>query len=407
MASSRQDSVKKLMSKGLQHSSYGFVVSLIIYWENGTPGFKEEGEKLGCFFRDRLGYDVRYFAIPRVDSNIRLLCFIANAIKEINDQMEALGCPALIILHYGGHGDSYDDYRIGQQEQSVWAEQEKGPATVKWFEIQGHLQYAKSDVLLILDCCFALRASQPQLSPQSEANPIQSYQLLAASSHREPTPLPGKRSFTNALLRRLKEHFPEDYRSHDRPLAITDLIRNIQTIQEPSLLIPPLHHSFTNGTIVIEPISKRKSQKMESESRWAGDTLTLTIRTHRELTKNDTIRLARQMTLDSPLIKDAVLREISCSENPQSITKPNDASSASITPNRAIWNCEKSILERDKTPLGYRYGETSNLRDESTTTDPTLAYVNQEMFGKLLSKQDQQILASSNKDDVVNKISNL
>ena len=122
MASSRQERIKKKISRGLQHPSYGLVVSLIIYWENGNPGFKEEGEKLGCFFRDRLGYVVKIFPIPRDDSHIELLCFIANAIKETHETMEARGCPALIILHYGGHGDAYDNRRIGQQEQLVWAE---------------------------------------------------------------------------------------------------------------------------------------------------------------------------------------------------------------------------------------------------------------------------------------------
>ena len=45
------------------------------------------------------------------------------------------------------------------------------------------------------------------------------YQLLAAASHREPTPLPRDRSFTNTFLRRLQEHFPE---SHPSPEITID-----------------------------------------------------------------------------------------------------------------------------------------------------------------------------------------
>lgn len=393
-----------MISKGLQHPSYGLVVSLIIYWENGNPGFKEEGEKLGCFFRDRLGYVVKIFAIPRNDSHIKLLCFITNAIKETHETMEARGCPALIILHYGGHGDPYDNRRIGQQEQLVWAEyvtknprelngftngilfrQEKGATIVKWFEIQRHLQYAKSDVLLVLDCCFALRASQQQLTPQSEINPTPSYQLLAAASHREPTPLPGPQSFTNALLRRLEEHFPGNCHSHGTPLAITDLIRDIQTIQGPSLLIPPSHHSFTNGTIVIGPTPKLKNRETENERRRDGDTLTVRIRTPHRMTNKDVTQFTRHMTLDSPdFVESAELLEVSSPETSKMALKSNGVSRTSSTPNRAVWN-QKSMPEGDEA-LGYRYGGISSLREGSARVGPILVYPEREILWKSLSR---------------------
>lgn len=385
MASSRQERMKKMISKGLQHPSYGLVVSLIIYWENGNPGFKEEGEKLGCFFRDRLGYVVKIFAIPRNDSHIELLYFIANAIKETHETMEARGCPALIILHYGGHGDPYDNRRIGQQEQLVWAEQEKGATIVKWFEIQHHLQYAKSDVLLVLDCCFALRASQQQLTPQLEINPTPSYQLLAAASHREPTPLPGPQSFTNAFLRQLEEHFSGNCHSHGTPLAINDLIRDIQTIQEPSLLIPPSHHFFTNGTIVIGPTPKLKNRETENERRWDGDTLTLRIRTRHRMTNKDVTRFTRHMTLDSPdFVESAELLEVSSPETSKMALKSNSVSKTSSTPNRAVLN-QKSMPEGDEA-LSYRYGGISSLREGSTRAGPILVYPEREILWKSLSR---------------------
>ena len=241
-------------------------------------------------------------------------------------------------------------------------------------------------MLLVLDCCFALRASQQQLTPQSEVNPTPSYQLLAAASHREPTPLPGPQSFTNAFLRRLEEHFSENCHSHGTPLAITDLIRDIQTIQEPSLLIPPSHHSFTNGTIVIGPTPKLKNRETENERRWDGDTLTLRARTRHRMTDKDVTRFTRHMTLDSPdFIESVELLEVSSPETPKMALKSNGVSRTSSTPNRAVWNRKKSMPEGDEA-LGYRYGGISSLREGSARTRPTPVYLEREILRKLLSR---------------------
>lgn len=209
--------------------------------------------------------------------------------------MKQRECPALIIVHYGGHGDRNDDFHNGERERSVWAERAVGGITVDWFEIQNTLRDAKSDLLLLLDCCYALRASQEQLPPRSKANAPATYQLLAAASHDQETPLPGDRSFTNALIRRLQEHFPEHDVSDNNWLTTEQIFQEIKSSENPKLQIQPCYHPFTEGVIWIGPIEKNP---MSQNDFLAGDN-TYTVKfTTQPLDDVQEKRFFRSITLD-------------------------------------------------------------------------------------------------------------
>lgn len=262
--SSNGQQAKNTTVGSLGRTKYGYALSLIIYWEEGHRGFKKEGQKLGRFLKGRLGHEVQEFAIPHDSPHVALVHFISKAIIKTNEIMKQRECPALVIVHYGGHGHRNDDFHNGERERSVWAERAVGGITVDWFEIQNTLRDAKSDLLLLLDCCYALRASQEQLPPRSKANAPATYQLLAAASHDQETPLPGDRSFTNALIRRLQEHFPEHDASDNNWLTTERIFQEIKSSEDPKLQIQPCYHPFTEGVIWIGPIEKNPMSQNDS-----------------------------------------------------------------------------------------------------------------------------------------------
>ena len=119
MSSDGQQQAKNTTVGSLGRTKYGHALSLIIYWEKGHIGFKEEGQKLGKLLECRLGHEVQEFAIPRDSPHVALVHFISKAIIETNEIMKQREYPALIIVHYGGHGHRNDDFHNGERERSV------------------------------------------------------------------------------------------------------------------------------------------------------------------------------------------------------------------------------------------------------------------------------------------------
>jgi ribulose bisphosphate carboxylase small subunit len=91
-------------------TEYNSVTVLVIYWQEcSTSGFKEEGAKIGCLFSADFSYNVEYFEIPSIDSQLAL---------DVNKLLiENRRDDTLLIIHYGGHGDDDDEHK----RQSVWA----------------------------------------------------------------------------------------------------------------------------------------------------------------------------------------------------------------------------------------------------------------------------------------------
>jgi hypothetical protein len=93
-------------------TEYNSVTVLVIYWQDcSTNGFKEEGAKIGCLFSADFSYNVEYFEIPSIDSQLALDVRL-NELLIANRRDDTL-----LIIHYGGHGDDDDECK----RQSVWA----------------------------------------------------------------------------------------------------------------------------------------------------------------------------------------------------------------------------------------------------------------------------------------------
>jgi hypothetical protein len=112
----------------LMHSRYSVVKALLISWEesNLSQGYREEAAELQTLFQD-LRYDTEYYRIPVQDSHMKLHAFIINQCNILSDQRQEQKheTPHLLIIHYGGNGEQFDDrYRDDRSRHrgAMWTE---------------------------------------------------------------------------------------------------------------------------------------------------------------------------------------------------------------------------------------------------------------------------------------------
>lgn len=108
------------LDSSLQVRCYAAVKALVVYWEDGEDGFKEEAQKMKALFEDVFHYSVIEFAIPSKSAKINyysLLQAVSGALCEDGNREG----PSLLVIHYGGHGDSDNDKHNGEERRSVWA----------------------------------------------------------------------------------------------------------------------------------------------------------------------------------------------------------------------------------------------------------------------------------------------
>lgn len=87
---------------------------LALYWENGEEGFKTECREVCHTFRDSFGYRTEEYAIPSENPEYNLLSRITALLGDSR--------MTVLVIFYGGHGDSNDHTQDGEECQSVWAE---------------------------------------------------------------------------------------------------------------------------------------------------------------------------------------------------------------------------------------------------------------------------------------------
>lgn len=146
------------------------------------------------------GYQVWPYRIPSQDPekalNLQVATFIDNFGHEDN----------LIVVYYGGHGGGGPKPKTKTKGPCTWAASVlvDHPAQLDWSLIQPQLSIAESDVLILLDCCYAGEAAR--------ARPSGNMDLLAATDKDQETPRGGKKwpSFTKVLMRELKKFVEKD-----------------------------------------------------------------------------------------------------------------------------------------------------------------------------------------------------
>lgn len=131
-------------------------------------------------------------------------------------------------------------------------------ATAFWGEAEAPLlNSAESDVLAILDCCFASHAQK------GFAEDRRTFELIAASPMNEVAYAPGVKSFTTALIRSLEELLTE---YNDRNFPTTKLLDKINMNRNPpSMLWDRLHRHERH--VQLAPLKKEPRQEKDKSFR--------------------------------------------------------------------------------------------------------------------------------------------
>jgi hypothetical protein len=72
-----------------------------------------------------------------------------------------------------------------------------GEPTLEWYKIQDQIRASETDILLLLDCCYAAQAARHRERTKGK------FEILAAAAMGVETPAPGVNSFTSILLREI------------------------------------------------------------------------------------------------------------------------------------------------------------------------------------------------------------
>ena len=125
---------------------------LLLRWEEDDLGTEVEANDLENVFRDMYRYDTEQYLIPSHDS-VTQLEYVLNDFRKANDDENNL-----LILYYGGHGTP--EVPGNRPSRSIWKAKRNGGPSLVWSDLQGILERGKSDVVFILDCCYAATAAR-------------------------------------------------------------------------------------------------------------------------------------------------------------------------------------------------------------------------------------------------------
>ncbi|KAF2199208.1 hypothetical protein GQ43DRAFT_433601 [Delitschia confertaspora ATCC 74209] len=215
-------------------------------------------------FRFEFNYECQVVELGNHQSPQNVLNYeICRFIKEHD------GPHNLLIVYYTGHGSLTGEEKDGRFG-TISGKDGKYLPTAFWDDTEHHLlRSAESDVLAILDCCFASNAAK------GGTNDLRTYELLAAAPKGEVT-FTGKKSFTAALLASLKELLVQ-YK--DGYFPTTKLLHKINTrrTQPASLLWDRLHKHERH--VLLAPLDRKSVQEREKSFQKKGnENISITLR---------------------------------------------------------------------------------------------------------------------------------
>lgn len=147
---------------------------------------KEELDRLRDVFENLYGFNTEIWLIPKNASQIQLTSMTCNFLQKHDAEGN------LFVVYYGGHGT------INSARQNQWwCSSRPGSPFVDWSAIQTLFGTARSDVLVLLDCCAAASSAAGSGTGVMEA--------IAACGWETRAPPPGQYSFTNTLIEVLED----------------------------------------------------------------------------------------------------------------------------------------------------------------------------------------------------------
>ncbi|KAH7409534.1 hypothetical protein BKA64DRAFT_570438, partial [Cadophora sp. MPI-SDFR-AT-0126] len=167
-------------------SRYHTVNVCLIRWAEDTLNIKPELDALHDTFSQLYGFNTEIWLIPSSAPQIQLTSMTCTFLQKFDEEGN------LFIVYYGGHGT------INSARQNMWwCSRERDSPCVDWSAIQTLFGTARSDVLILLDCCAAASSATGMGTGTMEA--------IAACGWETRAPPPGQYSFTNTLIEVLEE----------------------------------------------------------------------------------------------------------------------------------------------------------------------------------------------------------
>ncbi|KAH7355341.1 hypothetical protein BKA65DRAFT_373259, partial [Rhexocercosporidium sp. MPI-PUGE-AT-0058] len=194
-------------------SRYTRVFVLLIRWAEEDPKLPVSIElnDLSRLFSGDFGFQTETWQIPSDNSHNELSRKVLDFISVGNDDKRNLK-----IVYYGGHGV------LTKGQQLAWTNiPDKGDRmfkSVKWSGIQNTLEEAKSDVLILLDCCASGTANTDEGRGTTE--------LIAACGFNGSANPVGANSFTRALITEL--HLLRNSQPFTISFLFNSILRRIQ-----------------------------------------------------------------------------------------------------------------------------------------------------------------------------------
>ncbi|KAK8022117.1 hypothetical protein PG993_012884, partial [Apiospora rasikravindrae] len=255
---------------------------LVLYWDGGDPGFKDECDAVRKLFEEVFNYPTEEFAIPSKNSQGALSYHIAGVLLDRSPN-------STLIIYYGGHAGLDNNIDRGQKCQSVWA---KGP-TLKWYRIQEQMRDSPADILLILDCCYAAQAAR------GADDRVGRFEILAASARATPTPGPGIGSFTNILLNKIRQDVAENGSWNIKEMHGQLCMQFKDGETEP--IVTPVHIVLEGGhsSMVLKPLAA-SLQSHSGERDVGGQILHVLVRVGGNCTKEEVEEVGKWLSSDIP-----------------------------------------------------------------------------------------------------------
>ncbi|KAL9117701.1 MAG: hypothetical protein Q9187_005758 [Circinaria calcarea] len=218
-------------------TEYTRVGVLLITWDQDDMNLKN---RLQTIFKDRLRYETQDFQIPSTKSETSFHHAVSSFVNAYNSPDN------LMIVYYGGHG-----YKGTETNQFKLAAKEEadgdGDPNAFFNDMFGCLRLPTTDILFIVDCCYAARAFA------LEGIGRRKFELMASAPPDGFVPsAKNKDSFTQRLCDTLEEML--DTERHAKGFPTSELYRRIYHQTKPD--IKPFlfdQSSFDYGKIWLRP----------------------------------------------------------------------------------------------------------------------------------------------------------
>ncbi|KAH7336047.1 hypothetical protein BKA65DRAFT_562927 [Rhexocercosporidium sp. MPI-PUGE-AT-0058] len=168
-------------------SRYHTVNVCLIRWAEDELNIKPELDALHDTFSTLYGFNTEIWLIPSTASQIQLTSMTCTFLQKFDEEGN------LFIVYYGGHGT------INSARQNQWwCTRQPDSPFVDWSAIQTLFGTARSDVLILLDCCAAASSAAGGMGTGT-------MEAIAACGWEMRAPPPGEYSFTHTLIEVLED----------------------------------------------------------------------------------------------------------------------------------------------------------------------------------------------------------